>query len=418
MNKKISYLVVCLLFFQFSILDQQQFLVATQNSHEELSIFTRKIITDNFPGALGIQFIDFDKDGDIDILGASHLGHELAWLENTNLEFKKRVITSEFEGATDITAFDLNNDSNNEIIGIADINSEIAIWEQNNANFTKKILKEAYYGAFSVGGIDIDNDKDIDLVSTAQTSNEINLWINQGNLHFTEFVISDDFGDPSFSFFADINNDKLEDIIVTSIQNNKISYWRNNNNYSFTESNIAMDYFKAHSGEPVDVDNDKDFDIVAVSYSGLLNWYENTYSGGFIDHLISNNLSGPVDARAGDIDIDNDTDIVVIDQSEEEIILFRNDGNQNFTWNLVSSNYRGSRCLLVDIDEDGDIDILTSSNQLGDISLWINNQKRIEKNTEFISTEEHTSSVPSSFSVTAVFLLLIIKRKFIKKDTL
>jgi hypothetical protein len=51
----------------------------------------------------------------------------------------------------------------------------------------------------------------------------------------------------------------------------------------------------------------------------------------------------------------------------------QNDRSQNFVEHIITVNYRGSRCLVVDIDLDNDLDILSSSHYLGDISLWTNN---------------------------------------------
>jgi hypothetical protein len=74
-------------------------------------------------------------------------------------------------------------------------------------------------------------------------------------------------------------------------------------------------------------------------------------------------ISGTIDTLVADIDGDGDLDIVaLVSQEWEEIYVFENDGHGNFKprkiYGSTNEDFGSSGISLVDLDKDGDLDIL------------------------------------------------------------
>ena len=78
----------------------------------------------------------------------------------------------------------------------------------------------------------------------------------------------------------------------------------------------------------------------------------------FTEHLVESNFNGSSYSWAGDLDNDDDVDIVATSLNDDQVVWFENDGNQNFTKHVITTGFDGAYTLEVDdFDEDGDFDI-------------------------------------------------------------
>jgi hypothetical protein len=124
-----------------------------------------------------------------------------------------------------------------------------------------------------------------------------------------------------------------------------------------------------------DLDKDGDIDLVGADFSTQdINWWENSGSQSFTKHVIDSGLSIPMDNAvfAEDVDKDGDMDVLaVVDSSDnEEIAWYENDGSEGFTKQLIASNFLNPKSLLaIDLDKDGDVDILAGGSKLA----WFQN---------------------------------------------
>ena len=119
-------------------------------------------------------------------------------------------------------------------------------------------------------------------------------------------------------------------------------------------------------GGDLDGDGDIDLAVAQFGYhDGEIRWMENLGNWTFESHNLQN-LSGPINAEIADMDRDGDLDIVsLVSQEWEEVYVFENVGNRTFEPNLVfgSSNEDfGSNWITTgDLDRDGDLDLLYSN---------------------------------------------------------
>ena len=126
-----------------------------------------------------------------------------------------------------------------------------------------------------------------------------------------------------------------------------------------------------------DIDGDGDIDIISSAVDGdRVVWHENTDGlGNFsIEHIVSDNLNGPSDVFVVDIDGDGDLDIVTASTVDNKISWHENtDGSGTFTEHIITTYAAYAVSVFAaDMDGDGDIDVLSTSANDDKISWYKN----------------------------------------------
>ena len=128
-----------------------------------------------------------------------------------------------------------------------------------------------------------------------------------------------------------------------------------------------------------DMDNDGDLDILSASENDdTIAWYENmgeSRDPSFEKRVIATSADGAQDVQVADLDGDGDLDIVSASSLDNTIAWYENDGTADPSWNAadIATNADGATSVfLVDLDSDGDIDILSSSYN-DDTIAWYEN---------------------------------------------
>ena len=126
--------------------------------------------------------------------------------------------------------------------------------------------------------------------------------------------------------------------------------------------------------QPGDFDGDGDTDFVIAKFgwreTGGLMWLEQRSPDTFRPHEIVG-INGPMRLQVLDQDGDGDQDFVVlITQQHESLVVFSNDGKGNFTNKILARAahpaFGSSSFQMVDLDGDGDIDILQTNGDMMD----------------------------------------------------
>jgi len=100
----------------------------------------------------------------------------------------------------------------------------------------------------------------------------------------------------------------------------------------------------------------------------------------FTEHAVDLNYTGAVAASTADMDGDGDLDLAVASWLLGTLAWYENDGTQNFTKHSVSGSTGGARSVLVeqhdgsplDLDGDGDVDILAAGYTAHEVAWWSN----------------------------------------------
>jgi len=142
----------------------------------------------------------------------------------------------------------------------------------------------------------------------------------------------------------------------------------NDGRQHFTPHVVAEHIARVADVQPGDLDGDGDIDLAVAGFGyddGETSWLENKGDWKFEQHVLLR-LSGPINAVISDLNRDRFPDIVaLVSQEWEEIWAFPNDGRGHFTqkmlWGSTNPDCGSTWISVVDLDGDGDPDILYSN---------------------------------------------------------
>ncbi len=268
-------------------------------------------------------------------------------------------------------------------------------------SFSKNIIIDNSFGVVSPRAMvstDLDDDGDLDLLIGSSGDNTIS-WLENldglGNFSKPQ-IITDIARDPESVYAADVDDDGDQDVIV-AFGDNQVAWYENINGDESTWfiREITRAALNVTSVYASDMDGDGDVDIISAS-SGEVVWYENNNGQiGSQENPIGNETATSV--MAEDVDGDGDMDILTSSSSNDSISWYENtDGLGNFsTINTITSNADGAvDVYAADIDNDGDLDVLSASSRDDKIAWYRNNdgqgnfsgQRLISTNADFASS--------------------------------
>lgn len=343
----------------------------------------QQIISTNANIASSVYTADLDGDGDLDVLSASSDDDKIAWHENLDGlgDFGgEQIITTNADGARSVFTTDIDGDGDLDVLSASSNDDKIA-WYQNldgNGNFgEEQIISANAMSAQSVFASDLDGDGDADVLSISTADNTTAWYENLdglGTFSSQQNINTSSIGLNSI-YTSDIDGDGDEDVFTTD--RDVIAWYENiDGSGSFAAAQIivtTIDLVENAEGLITeDVDNDGDLDVVYTTTYALA-WQENINGLGDFgpQQIIYSN--GGIDFFTGDIDGDSDFDILY----EKGTLLTWHEnttGNGEFseanTISLIHSRFlRFSYS--VDIDQDGDADILAAS--WDDKVVWYEN---------------------------------------------
>ena len=220
---------------------------------------------------------------------------------------------------------------------------------------------------------DLDEDGLLDVIVCDALDNFVS-WIRQYPANtYTERVLATELIGPAHVQAKDFDGDGDKDLLVAVLgllypSNDKIGsivYLENDGNYNFKKHIVIERIARVSDVRAGDLDGDGDMDLAAAQFGyddGETRWMENLGNGEFKTHMLQN-LSGPINVEIVDIDEDGDLDIIsLVSQEWEEIYCYVNDGTGNFRmkllWGSDNEDFGSSGISLFDLNQDGKLDIL------------------------------------------------------------
>ena len=296
---------------------------------------------------------DIDGDGDLDLAacGTGNKHGRIAWYKNTDGQgtFLKQTITYEVPTG-------------------------------NNIGVAHQIL-----------AVDLDGDGDVELVAKATfvdfndlqdpfKSKLFYFWENtdgQGTFGPPQSISSERLEGKVFA--ADIDGDGSMDLIHTHDmgENGKIVWFKNDGQANFVQHSVS-DTNTAFGVFAADIDGDGDIDIATAShYNDTIAWYENTDGLGTfgpqkVIRTTADNTKISYNTHSGhgvsifgaDVDEDGDIDLATASENGGTIAWYENtDGQGTFgPQQVVATNATdGQSVYASDIDGDGDMDLASAS---------------------------------------------------------
>lgn len=280
---------------------------------------------------------DLDNDGDVDILAISAPNKTVVWYENLDGKGNfspQKVISNQVDGAFSVIAADMDGDGDMDVVLASDFLG--LMWFENlgMGQFSgKKIIDSQIGNSRSVVAVDIDGDGDLDILGNGTGSNKI-YWIENldGLGNFGPRQIIDSVGlYANVVFAADIDGDGDMDVVFASNGDNEVAWYENLDglgNFG-PKRTITNTLSKAWTVYAADLDNDGDIDILATSvqtFGGEVVWFENLDGLGTFSEkkTISTEVQSPRSVIAADIDNDGDMDVVSASQNDDKIAWYEN----------------------------------------------------------------------------------------------
>ena len=357
--------------------------------HSGLFSSTRIISNDvNKIRALDVE--DFDGDGDYDILTASYLDGAMVWFENEGLHsaifHQKHLITKDVRAFASLSSSDLDGDGDNDIISASYRSDNVSWYENQDINsglfVSQSNITSCNTLISSISVVDMDGDQDLDVLSSSFMDGKIAWHENLGEGMFSRQKLISAYAHTAMQAYAsDLDADGDMDVLACMLYDHKIVWYENlglNSGVFAFEKLISNDCRGPEALLPVDLDRDGDLDLAVITtLDNDLVWFENL--GGdslrYSDKkLISNLVSDPFSILAADIDYDGDMDLISSSQNDNKIAWYKNLGGGMFSHQLVISDtvFGASSIDICDIDGDGLLDIACGAEHGNSIS-WFKN---------------------------------------------
>ncbi len=366
------------------------------------------ISSDDFAIVYGV---DIDNDGDTDVVASR--SNKVVWFENEDGHGsfgEEQLISIERNKAGSICAIDVGDDQDMDII-VAFRSGDNISWfeyESEMGDFTQQHpITRSAAGAQDVIAVDLDGDGDLDALSASYSDDKIAWYENEdgyGNFGIQQIISTEADGATSV-FTADLDGDGDLDVLSSSDSDNKIAWYRNEENGFGDQQILCDDCMRAQAVYAADLDGDGDMDVLSVAGNdNRVSWYENLDGMGNFStqNIVAEQVGWVVDVIAADIDGDGDMDIVAssnFNNSIGAIKWFRNEdglGDFGTRFNFGSSNLGTQNIEAVDLDGDSDLDVLAATNHR---IVWYENE---DGNGDFSPYKTIPGSISRGRSISAI----------------
>lgn len=274
---------------------------------------------------------DFDGDGDLDILGTNgmEIGNTFSWAENDGTgAFTLHTNIPQPEGdflqgarvgrlvpdGEMVVALSWHNETSTQLFHIPSPPTDDWIWEAISPTTTGEQV--------ALNDIDRDGDTDIHL-GTFWLRNDGDTWTT-----FEAVTPGDPDADPDRVELADMDGDGDLDVVIGSEHANRLVWGEapDDPESAWTEHVISTDHL-AMSMDVGDLDRDGDPDIVIGEHTsnGRVFIYQNDGQG---QNWTATQIDGGMEHHVGtqliDIDRDGDLDIMSIGWNHDQVVLYEN----------------------------------------------------------------------------------------------
>jgi len=302
------------------------------------------------------------------------------------------------EGSADaVYARDMDKDGDIDVVGVDNQNRDINWWENDGSQtFTRHQIDNSLDipPNNSVHAADLNGDGHVDVLATVDWSsdNEVAWYENDGLSSFTKHLLETNYVNPKTVQAIDLDKNGDMDILGGG---DKLVWWVNDGGQGFAQQLIDDAVGQISSISAVYLDQDGDFDLLGASTSGSIYWWQNNGSQAFTRYVIRVGDPTTTGSRswASGVDLDGDGDIDVVGTAAlgNDIAWWENDGDQNYAEHKISFGLGNPTFVsAVDVNKDGSLDILAAG---AAIAWWENlGDQRFVRHT--ISTSEAYTIFP------------------------
>ena len=375
---------------------------------KDRSTFSSATLDNNLGGAFGLELVDLDFDGDMDVVATGIDADDINWYENDGSEnFTEILIEGSLNGALGLAINDIDGDGDLDIFATA-FNGGSVVWYENNGSqsFTKSTIA-TLGAAYDVRVNDLDGDGDMDVIASGRSGNKMVWYANDGSQSFTENIIDNSIDGPANFDVEDLDEDGDLDLMVAVLDANDIVFYQNDGSENFTKNTIDSNLPAARDVIIADIDGDGDYDAAATSSHANGNdlvWYSNDGSENFTSNVIADDITLTNYLQLADIDGDDDQDILVTMFNARDLIWYENNGSETFTANTIENNLDGiAEVKVADVDGDGDLDAVVTGRNADDIIFYTNSDSGYVLDISLSGTPNGSETLTISPTSTSIY---------------
>jgi len=320
---------------------------------------------------------DIDGDGNVDLIasevGSSNNQAVLAiYRGNGDGTFLSRVTIAGGTDSRDIQLVDVSGDGVLDIITSDYDDSTVSVFKGNgDGSFQTRVTYAAGTNPRGVRVGDVNNDGDVDIVvadNGAGAGNTVSILLGNGDGSFLDRSTLLTGTGPTDIALADFNGDGNLDIVTANNQGttsgSSVYYGTGSGTFVIQATlTTGADAFSVTSG---DWNGDGHLDLAFLNQTGAgtVTTFVNNGAGVFTNGATLTVTTTTERIRAGDINNDGLDDLISANQGSNNLSLFISSGNGSFTTGTTvttGTNEGGYDVHLVDVDNDGVLDIVTPS---------------------------------------------------------
>ncbi|CAF3575076.1 unnamed protein product [Adineta steineri] len=283
-----------------------------------------------------------------------------------------------------IAVADFNNDKKLDIVVASSGTNNIGIFlAYGSSTFANQITystgDNSQPHAVTIG--DFNNDKQVDIVVANSGTNNIGIFLAYGNGTFSSQMTysTGDGSTPYDVATGDFNNDGQLDIAVANYNGWNIGIFLGyrNGTFSSQQTYTTGNYSELLSIAVDDFNNDNRLDIAVMNYGGENVGIFLGYGNGTFAHQIyffAPAATGPFDLAIGDVNNDDHQDIIVSTLYGESMLIFLGYGNGTFAHGNTYSTGSGSQPVSIvvgDVNNDNQLDIVVANCFIGNVLVFI-----------------------------------------------
>lgn len=352
--------------------------------------------------------VDLNQDGQLDVVSYYSSKLEIVWFERkaTGDGFlqEKGIHHSSF-GVSSILKQDFDGDQDLDLVtigyprtdGVRRLPGTKVWWYENEEGTLAPAapILSSKDRDLPVDLVDVDLDGDVDVLATAPNRNVV-IWFRNDGDSLSSFVVGGGGnGAPTSVTHGNLNGDSLPDVLVAFLNIDRIDWYRNvdGNGFEFLPGNISINIDGPTAIGAADLDGDELEDVFAFSDNeDLIFWYKNLDANGNFDFArdIQSTEENVKLLEAIDLDGDQDMDLIAVSPSQDRIVWFENeDGQGNFSSvRIISTTVdRPVSIDVSDVDLDGDLDVLYSSEMDDEIGWLLNDGQENFEPGPVVSTQ-------------------------------
>ena len=260
---------------------------------------------------------------------------------------------------------DLDNDHDPDLV--VQNGDTLLFFENQNNKWTTHIIDSLFKNSLfsSLELVDLDNDGDMDILQLPSSENSTLAW-NENILEKNQWkrhIIMENLGYSGnmMQSYGDIDNDNDLDIVISLIDSNRIVLIENaHSNTKWIQHTLAKSIGSAYWITLAHMNDDSFFDIVAGSYfdGSIVIYYSNFPDPTWTPYKIAS-LQGNALGQCRDIDNDGDLDVITHSNISNTLVWYE---NPSWTEHIIDEGLSGFNYGLTgDLDDDGDYDVIFGS---------------------------------------------------------